>query len=74
MKEYKVFVEIDGKTKEFYVYADRFEYQTDTGICVFARGKGADYEIVALFKNSIKAIICNTEEYKKRALEMAKET
>lgn len=71
MKEYKVYADIDGKTKEFFIYADGFEYNRDDNICFFARGKGADYEIVALFKNNIKAIVCNTEEISKCVLEKA---
>lgn len=69
MKEYKVYADIDGKTKEFFIYADGFEYHIDNNICTFVRGKGADFEIVALFKNNIRAIICNTGEMSKRVLE-----
>lgn len=65
MKEYKVYADIDGKTKEFFIYADGFEYHMDVNICTFVRGKGADFEIVALFKNNIRVIICNTKVVKK---------
>ena len=69
MKEYKVYADIEGKTKEFFIYADGFEYHRDDNICIFTRGNGAAFEIVALFKNNIKAIVCNTEEISKRVLE-----
>jgi len=71
MKEYRVYADIDGKTKEFFIYADGFEYSRDknTHICTFSRGTGAGYEVVALFNNNIKAIICNTEEMSKCVLE-----
>lgn len=72
MKEYKVYVDIDGKTKEFFIYADGFEYRIDDNIVAFSRGKGADYELVAMFINNIKAIVCNTEEMSKRVLEKVK--
>lgn len=71
MKEYKVYADIEGKTKEFFIYADGFEYRIDDDICIFSRGKGAAFEIVALFKNNIKAIVCTTEEISKRVLEKA---
>ena len=69
MKEYKVYADIDGKTKEIFIYADGFEYHKDGDFCIFERGKGEDYEIVALFKNNIKAIVCNTDEMNKRVLD-----
>ena len=72
MKEYKVYADIDGKTKEIFIYADGFEYHRDDNICLFTRGKGEVFEIVALFKNNIKAIICNTEEISKRVLDEVK--
>ena len=72
MKEYKVYADIDGKTKEIFIYADGFEYHKDEDICTFIRGKGEDFEIVALFKNNIKAIICNTAEMNKRVLDKVK--
>lgn len=72
MKEYQVYADIEGKTKELFIYADGFEYRIDDNIAVFSRGKGADYEIVAMFVNNIKAIVCNTEERNKRMLEMVK--
>lgn len=72
MKEYKVYADIECKTKEFFIYADGFEYHREDNICLFTRGKNEDFEIVALFKNNIKAIICNTEEISKRVLDEVK--
>lgn len=64
MKQFKVLAEIDGKTEEFIIFADRWAYEKSTRIFTFEN----NYSIVALFRNNVKAVIEITDELSKDTL------